>query len=183
MRLKAPRADSPGNILRNGAMLLGLLATAGCGGTDFHDYLVGSDPAVAPAPGGTDGSPVPVGDPATYVTGEAFRVDTRAESQTVLMACKSETQTGVSSFRERRLRFEPATGAFFLDGGRVFDTGFVWDAGTNEFVASRTVPIGTGTGEYRAKVTSQGRPSYYRYKLTLQDFSFQQTECYEGIAD
>lgn len=178
------RAAPAGIRLKAGASigLFCLLITAGCGGSNFDYALVGSDPAVAPStdPASDDGldrAPIPV----PYEAGEQFRTDIDADSVTVLLACKSENERGFTTSDERRMRFEPATGAFFVDGGRVLDTGFVWNVGLNEFVASRVVPIGTASGQYDAKVTLQGRPTYYRYKLILQDFSFQQTECFEGV--
>lgn len=167
--------------------LLMTLAAAGCGGTAYEGTLVASDSVEndgsAQDQQPHNGAPVPdpVTVPAPYAPGESFRLVPGVVSLTALMPCKIEDSSGASQFLERRIRFEPATGDFFVDGGRVFDGGFSWEPALREFVANRVVPIGTATGEYDAKITADGQPSYYRYKLTLQDFSFQQTECFEGL--
>lgn len=165
-------------------VLIGL--SSACGG-GIRDVILASD--------STDGSGDNSGDSAnsgnsdnpgspsgSYVAGEAFRLNPDAGSVSVLMDCKSDDNQGRTSFSRRDFSFDPATAAFFVDRGRVFDGGFTWSPRTNEFHAERAAPIGTATGEYVAKVSSVGLPTYYRYKLTLRDFSFQQIECYQGIA-
>lgn len=181
--------------------LTGLICLIGaCGGGGVGDVLVASDGlandgsnAAPTEPVGPDADPAnesptgqitpdnSVGLPPVYFAGETFRTNPAGGSVGADEDCQSRESAGRSGAERRNLLFDRATGRFFVNGGLVLDGGFTWSPVAEEFIAMRIVQVGSASGNYLARIDSTGRPTYYRYKLTLADGTFQQVECYGGV--
>jgi|GEM_PF-4860592 len=97
-------------------------------------------------------------------------------------SCKSEAPDEDDVALNLELTFDPATLEFSVDGDLALTGGFTWNEDTAEWVSETSTFLADDANlEIFTKVAVDNTPTYFRRKLTQTDFSYVQTECYQGL--
>lgn len=171
-----------------------LMTLSGCGSSD---PVVSSDGTENGGGGQTDGSGTDgdstgdgngttgggnTGDDSDTVDGDELMPFPSARPVSKTYSCKSEAPGEDDVVLNLELTFDPATLEFLVDGDLVLTGGFTWNEASAEWLADKsTFLVDDANFEVFAKVALDRTPTYFRRKLTRADYSYVQTECYQGL--
>ncbi|MGB7302993.1 MAG: hypothetical protein WBD13_01840 [Burkholderiaceae bacterium] len=120
--------------------------------------------------------------PTVPADGDPLLADLDASPAMATYSCRVESVPGTAVEQIRVLSFDRSSLTFSVNGTPVVQGGFAWNAETMEWSTSTLNDANGVIQEYFAKVDAANLPTYFRSKTTQPDFSFEQTECYQGLA-